>query len=223
MDPRSDKPVTSGMRLREGEVIRLVDDQHAPQEISCNDIAKLALSLHDYSYYFTRRRNLKIRFSRDLNGSGVQGLYIDREGELSGHSHLIQVIFRPAYGKDSAFLYVDDLITDQGKDYEPTVNQGKHGFVAERADMQIEWNSGEARQWRADIDRISRSYDTLTAWKASGSEMMVKCGGYSCFRSAIITVSEISSYVASGLDLEDFKTRLRCAKCGKRGAHVMTF
>jgi hypothetical protein len=223
MNPIADKPVTSGMHLRGAEMIGSVDEEHARQEISRDDIARLALSMHEHRYYFTRRRGLKIRFSRDLNGSGIQGLDIYRADDQSGNSNLIQVIFRHSYGNDSAFLYEADLIMDQRKDYEPTVNKGKHRFVADRADMQIEWNSDEARQWRSDIDRISRSHDTLNGWIASGSDMLVSCGGYFCFGSAVLTSSDLSQHVAAGLNLEDLKARLRCSKCGKRAASVMTF
>jgi hypothetical protein len=41
------------------------------QEGGDDDIARLALAMHDNSYFFLFRRGLAIRFSRDFNGSGV--------------------------------------------------------------------------------------------------------------------------------------------------------
>lgn len=119
---------------------------------------------------------------------------------------------------------------DVGKDYEPSVNKGKHRFVAYSAAMQIDWNSDETLQWRSDINRLSRSPDTLTGWIEADLEMLVRCGnkyspfGYSSLcESAILTKSDLTRHVAAGLSLEDLKTRLKCSKCGKRGARVMVF
>lgn len=117
-----------------------------------------------------------------------------------------------------------DLIMDKGKDYEPTVNRGKHRFVANSAAIQIDWNSDETQQWRSDIERLSRSPDTLSGWIEDDLEMLVRCGsGYFCRKPAILTKNDLKRYVAAGLSLEDLKTRLKCTKCGKRGARVTVF
>ncbi len=113
---------------------------------------------------------------------------------------------------------------DKGKDYEPTVNRGKHRFVANSAAIQIDWNSDETQQWRSDIERLSRSPDTLSGWIEDDLEMLVRCGsGYFCRKPAILTKNDLKRYVAAGLSLEDLKTRLKCTKCGKRGARVTVF
>ncbi|GAB0562853.1 hypothetical protein LL01C4_35500 [Escherichia coli] len=52
-------------------------DTHTPY--NCNDIARLALAMHGHSYFFSLRRHLNINFSRDLNGSGTQGLFIKKQ------------------------------------------------------------------------------------------------------------------------------------------------
>ncbi|WP_429128638.1 hypothetical protein [Aeromonas media] len=223
MDAHADEPIIRNVRVRQGETIKLSNDGAILQEITCDDIARLALAMHDHSYFFALRRGLRIRFSRDLNGSGIQGLYITKENNETNSPNLIQVIFDYTYGENGEFLYEADLIMDQGKDYEPTVNKGKHRFVAKWVELEIDWNSGEIQQWRSDIERLSRSPDTLTGWIEDDLEMLVSCSGYSCRKPAILTINELKQHVASGLSLEDLKTRLKCSKCGKRGARVTVF
>jgi hypothetical protein len=224
MDARADKPIIRDVRVRQGETIKLPNDGPTLQEITCDDIARLALAMHDRSYFFSLRRGLSIRFSPDLNGGGMQGLYITKESEEKNPPHLIQVFFKHTYEKDGEFLYEADLLMDQRKDYEPTVNKGKHRFVADSAAIQIDWNSDETQQWRSDIERLSRSPDTLSGWIEDDLEMLVRCGsGYFCRKPAILTKNDLKRYVAAGLSLEDLKNRLKCSKCGKRGARVMVF
>lgn len=221
MDAYADKPI---IRVRQGETIKLPNDGPTLQEITCDHIARLALAMHDHSYFFSLYRGLSIRFSRDLNGSGTQGLYITKESHETNPPHLIQVVFDYTYEKDGEFLYEADLIMDKGKDYEPTVNKGKHRFVAKSAAMQIDWNSDETQQWRSDIERLSRSPDTLSGWIEDDLEMLVRCGsGYFCRKPAILTKNDLKQYVTAGLSLEDLKTRLKCSKCGKRGARIKVF
>lgn len=88
-------------------------DTHTPY--NCNDIARLALAMHGHSYFFSLRRHLNINFSRDLNGSGTQGLFIKKQNV---DIDLIKVIFDYTDNKNDDFLYEADLIKDQRKDYE---------------------------------------------------------------------------------------------------------
>jgi len=223
MDAHADKPIIRDVHVRQGETIKLPIDGPTLQEITCDDIARLALAMHDHSYFFSLRRGLSIRFSRDLNGSGTQGLDIKKSDETNP-PHLIQVLFDYTYEKDGEFLYKADLIMDRGKDYEPTVNKGEHRFVAKSATMQIDWNSDETLQWRSDIDRLSRSPETLTGWIEDDLEMLVICGSrFFCREPAILTKNDLKRHVAAGLSLEDLKARLKCSKCGKRGARIMVF
>lgn len=224
MDAHADKPIIPNVLLRQGETVKLGDDAANPQEISCGDIAKLALAMHDHSYFFSLCRGLSIRFSRDLNGSGTQGLFITKESNEADPPNLIQVLFRQTYDKDGEFLYEADLIMDRGKDYEPTVNKGKHRFMAEAAAMEIDWNSVETQQWRLDIERLSKSPETLTGWIEDDLEMLVRCdSGYFCRKPAILTKNDLEQYIAAGLSLEDLKTRLKCSKCGQRRARITAF
>lgn len=223
MDTDADKSIICNVSVRQGETVKLVSGR-STREITCDDIARLALAMHDHSYFFSLRRGLNIRFFRDLNGSGTQGLYIKKEDDETSPPDLIQVVFQQTYKKDGEFLYEADLIMDRGKDYEPTVNKGKHRFVAHSAEMQIDWNSDEVRQWRLDIERLSRSPETLAGWIADDLEMLVRCAsGYFCRKPAILTKNDLRQQVSAGLSLEDLKTRLKCSKCGKRGALVMPF
>lgn len=224
MNAHADKSIIRNVRVRQGETVKLGGDGDTPQEITCDDIARLALAMHEHSYFFSLRRGLNIRFSRDLNGSGTQGLYIKKEDDERGSPDLIQVIFQQTYKKDGEFLYEADLIMDRGKDYEPTVNKGKHRFVAQSATMLIDWNSDEVPQWRLDIERLSRSPETLAGWIADDLEMLVRCAsGYFCRKPAILTKNDLKRHVSAGLSLEDLKTRLKCSKCGKHNARVEVF
>ncbi len=223
MDAHADKPIIRDVRLRQGETIKLTNDGPTLQEITCDDIARLALAMHDHSYFFSLRRGLSFRFSRDLNGSGTQSLYFKRSDETNP-PHLIEVFFDYTYKKDGKLLYEADLIMDYGKDYEPTINKGKHRFVVESATMQIDWNSDETRQWRSDIDRLSRSPETLTGWIEDDLEMLVSCGSrFFCRKPVILTKNDLRRHVAAGLSLEDLTARLKCSKCGKREARIMAF
>ena len=147
-----------------------------------------------------------------------------QKGDETYPSNLIQVIFDHTYKKDGEFLYEADLIMDQRKDCGPTVNKGKHRFVASCAVIQIDWNSEEIMQWRFDIERLSRSPDTLSCWVRDDLDMLVSCeSGYSCRKPAILTNSDLEQYVSEGLSLENLMTQLKCSKCGKRGANVVVF
>lgn len=123
MDARAGKPIISAVSVRQGETIKLPSVGPNLQEIAYDDIAELALAMHYRSYFFSLRRGLDITFSQDLNGGGMQVLYIKRNNEL-GSPYLVQVFFDYTYAKDGEFLYEADLIMDQRKDYEPTVNMG---------------------------------------------------------------------------------------------------
>ena len=224
MNAHAEKSIIRNVHLRQGETAKLGSDGDTPQEITCDDIARLALAMHEHSYFFSLRRGLKISFSRDLNGSGTQGLYIKKEGDERGSPDLIQVVFQQTYKKDGEFLYEADLIMDRGKDYEPTVNKGKHQFVAQSAAMLFDWNSDEVHQWRSDIERLSRSPETLAGWIADDLEMLVRCApGYFCRKPAILTKNDLKRHVSAGLSLEDLTTRLKCSKCGKHNARVEVF
>ena len=208
--------------MHQGGSISVMTNENTRQEVGCDDIARLALAMHDKSYFFLFRRGLAIRFSRDINGSGTQLLEITREN--SQEPHLIRVFFNTTRNDNDSFLYEADLITDQRKDYEPTINRGKHRFVATSAELQIDWGSEEVQQWRHDVERLSKSPDTLAGWVKADLEMFVMCSaGFLCGRKTILTNSDLAAHVAANVSLEDLKARLKCSKCGKRQPHVRVF
>ena len=113
---------------------------------------------------------------------------------------------------------------DQGKDYEPTVNKGKHGFVADSVDMRFDWYIEGGPQWQSDIEQLSSLPNTLAGWIEADLAMFVKCGtGYLCDQSSVLTIGDLTRHAVAGLSLEGLKSRLKCTKCGKRGAHVIMF
>jgi hypothetical protein len=214
MDAYAHKPIYRDVRVRQGETVNLPKDGASPQVITCDDIARLALAMHDHSYFFSFCRGLSIRFSRDLNGSGTQGLYITRESQKTNPPNLIQVIFNYTHQKDDELHYQAD----------PTVNMGMHWFVAKSVALRSDWNSDETQQWRSDIERLSRSPDTLSGWIEDDLEMLVRCGsGFFCRKPTIFTKNDLSQYVAAGLSLKELKARLKCSRCGKRGARITVF
>lgn len=187
----------------------------------CDEIARLALAMYEKSYFFSLRRGLSISFYRDTDGSGTQLLEITRR---SGQEpHLIEVIFDVTYSDDD-FLYEADLIKDQRKDYEPTINFGKQRFFARRARLKIDWGSEEVQRWRHDVERLSRSPDTLAGWVEADLEMLVRCSeAFGCGRKTVLTSSDLALQVEATVTLEDLKARLTCLKCGKRQADVLVF
>lgn len=212
----------SGERVLQGGSISVMTSGNIRQEVECDDIAKLALAMHDKSYFFLFRRGLAIRFHRDINGGGTQALEITRENDQE--PHLIRVFFNTTRGDDDNFLYEADLITDQRKDYEPSINRGKHRFVATSAKLHIDWGSEEVQQWRHDVERLSKSPDSLAGWVEADLEMLVRCSaGFRCGRQTILTNSDLAAHVAAKVSLEDLKARLKCSRCGKRQPNVRAF
>lgn len=209
--------------LKHGEAIELTDGAEDLHKISCNDIAKMALDIQRHSYFFSRRRGLKCSFRNDLNGSGTQGLEISRAVDETKASLILDIIFRQAYLTDEETLYEADLIMDQRKDYEPTVNRGKHQFVAKWATIYIGWFDQECVQWRSDITRLSAIPESLAGWAAANLEVSVNCGHFLCRRYSTLATSDLSRYAAAGMSLTDLKARLTCSECGKRGARIMAF
>jgi hypothetical protein len=179
--------------------------------------------MDEHSYFFSLRRGVKTRFSRDLNGSGTQGIYINRADDEFTSEYLVSVVFQPSYSKDDDFLYEADLITDQRKDYEPTVNRGKHRFKAWRAYIEVDWNGDECRQGQADVARLSRSADTLTGWIQADLEMIVRCGSRNCWHSAILSKTDLERHVAAGMTLEALKRQFKCSECNRREARISVF
>jgi len=221
MGAHADKAI---IQVRQGEIFKLPNDEHTFEEITCDDIAKFALAMYDHIHFFSLRRGLRMRFSRDLNGSGTQGLYITREADEEDPSPLVQVVFDRTYGENGEILYEADLIMDQRKDYEPTVNKGKHRFAACYATIRADWHSEEIMQYRSDIERLSKSPDTLRDWIEQALEMQVNCtSGYFCRKPVILNKNDLERFSIEGLTLEDLKARLKCSKCGKLGATVRVF
>jgi len=225
MDAQEQKPPTSEVCVRQGDIIKFPRTGHSEQEVSCDDIARLALSIDEHSYFFSQRRNISTRFSRDLNGSGTQGLYIARErNNVTDTENLIRVFFNYTSKEDANFLYEANLFKDQGKDYEPTINHGMHRFVAELACIRIDWNCDEIQQWQSDIKRLSKSPDTLAGWIDNELEMLVRCSSKSCWREPVIlNASDLKQHISAGLTLAELTARLKCSKCGTRGARIMVF
>ena len=206
----------SAVRIKQGETFTL-DNQ---QVITCDDIARLALAMYDLSYFFHFKRHLALRFHRDINGGGTQQLEVLRK---VGEQRLIEVYFDPVIGEGS-YLYEADLITDQRKDYEPSVNRGKRRFAATRADLHIDWSDDQVQQWLADTVRLSETPDTLAGWVEADLQMFVVCSGVaSCNTRVVLTQSKLAGYAAEGLTLEDLKSRLICSKCGKRPSRTLVF
>lgn len=217
MNSQAVKPAV--VRVKQGEPFRL-DNQ---QVITCDEIARLAVAMHERDYFFHFRRHLTVRFHRDINGGGTQLLEISRKDDKFFSTSLIRVFFYPVIG-DGDFLYEADLITDQRKDYEPTVNRGKHRFAAIEADLHIDWFGAEVQQWRADVERLSEMPNTLAGWVEADLQMFVICSGVLfCDTRIVLSKSKLAGYAAAGLTLEGLKSRLTCSKCGKRGARTLVF
>ena len=94
MDAHADKSIIRNVRVRQGESVTLGSDGATPQEITCDDIARLALAMHEHSYFFSLRRGLNIRFSRDLNGS---------TSSTFGHPSILSRISPPGRTKGSVW------------------------------------------------------------------------------------------------------------------------
>lgn len=223
MKDQADQLLMQKMIVNRGESIDLRSADGVQQKASCDDIARLALAMHEKGHFFLLRRSLQIRFSRDINGSGMQALDVSRTGERDDFKYLLRVHFEPVHRDSESFLYEADLIRDQGKDYEPTVNLGKHRFGAESVWLQIDWSSDEVAQWHSDIKRLSIiAPDSLEEWLESDLEMLVRCrAGFICGWEAVFTREDLARHCNVGTSLEDLKARLTCSKCGERNARVL--
>ena len=190
MDAETIRPAVRRQIVRQGEPINLASDDPTapPRLITCNDIARMALSMHAHSYFFSLRRGLTINFSRDLNGSGTQGLDIRLRENGRDLEGLLYMAFHEAYKDDHEVLYEADLIKDKGKDYEPTINVGKRPFAADFAAISIEWDGEDMAQWRADLQRLAQSPKTLAEWLSLDLEMLVRCGARCWRTSAVLSI-----------------------------------
>lgn len=217
---KSYNPILRTFSVWPGESIKL-NGGLSSEEVALDDIARLGVAVHDHRYFFSLRRGLNTTFSRDLNGSGTQGLEITRNSDEIA-SPLIRVIFEPQDKNDGDFLYEADLIKDGRKDYEPTVNLGKRRFIARSAETRGDWTGDEMVQWRSDIERLAKAPDTLTGWEEADLEMLVGCRDqFMCRHSSVLTRTALLCHTTAGLSLEDLTSRLKCSKCGKREAFIM--
>jgi hypothetical protein len=209
--------------VNRGESIHRRSAVGTHQKATCEDIARLALAMHDKKHFFSLRRSLEMRFSRDINGSGVQALEVLRTGAGDDSRYLFRVHFESVHRDSESFLYEADLIRDQGKDYEPTVNCGKHCFGAQGVWLQIDWSSDEVGQWYSDTQRLSTADpDSLEGWLESDKEMLVKCrAGFICGWEKVLARDDLARHANAGTSLEDLKARLTCSKCGKRNARIL--
>lgn len=223
MKNHADAMLTRKLIVNRGESIDLRSAAGARQKATCEDIARLALAMHDKEHFFSLRRSLEMRFSRDINGSGVQALEVSRKGAGDNSKYLFRVHFDSVYRDSKSFLYEADLIRDQGKDYEPTVNLGKHRFGAQSVWLQIDWSSDEVAQWYSDTQRLSTADpDSLEEWLESDRQMLVRCrAGFICGWEKVLAKDDLARHVEAGTSLEGLKARLTCSKCGKRNARIL--
>lgn len=224
MNERVKSPIIKKVVVKQGEVLLLPGDGVTQRSVTCDDIAKLALAIHEKDHFFSLRRSIKTRFSRDINGSGAQSLEVAREHGDFSSNYLFQVYFDAAHRDQVNVLYEADLIRDQGKDYEPTVNYGKSPFFATSAWLQIDWGCDEVVQWQSDAQRLSTTPESLAGWLNANLEMFVRCSsGVFCGQKAIFTKDSLARFAAEGLTLDGLKNRLTCSKCGKRNARLLVF
>lgn len=225
MDTGSTRPSVKRLIVRQGEPVNLAsDDPNAPPYLlTCDDVARMALRMYDHSYFFSLRRDLTMNFSRDLNGSGTQGLDIRRKERARDLEGFVSVTFHEAYKDDHTVLYEADLIKDKGKDYEPTINVGKRPFAAQSAVISIKWDGEDMAQWRSDLLRLSQSPKSLNEWLSLDLEMLVRCGARCWRTSAVFSKTDIQRHIDGGTNLDQLKARLKCKECGKRNAVLLPF
>lgn len=223
MKEHAEAVLTRKLIVNRGESIDRRSAAGAHQKATCEDIARLALAMHDKEHFFSLRRSLEMKFSRDINGSGVQCLEVLRKGACDDSKYLFRVHFDSVHGDSESFLYEADLIRDQGKDYEPTVNHGKHRFGAQSIWLQIDWSSDEVAQWYSDIRRLSTADpDSLEAWRESDREMLVRCRArFLCGWEKVLDRDDLARHAEAGMSLKDLKTRLTCSQCGERNARLL--
>jgi len=220
----SDLPMIRDLLARQKKTIRIWSDGSSIPGVSFEEIVKIALAMHEHSYFFLVRRNINVIFVRDVNGGGTQCLSVEIKNDSFKSHPIFSVFFKPVYGNDCEYHYEADLFTDQSRDYEPTINRGKHKFVAEVAELNIEWNTEIVHKWEKDIKRLSFLPDSLCEWIEKDLDMVVFCRlPYFCRAPKIILISDLKKYAAKGITLEDLKARFTCSKCGQRGAHIQVF
>lgn len=223
MKDHADAGLKRTLIVSRGESIDMPGAAGAHRKATCEDIAKLALAMHDKEHFFSLRRSLEFRLSRDINGSGVQALEVSRKGAGYDSRYLFRVHFDSVHRDSESFLYEADLIRDQGKDYEPTVNLGKHRFAAKSVWLQIEWSSDEVAQWYSDAQHLSiADPDSLEEWLESDREMLVRCQArFICGWEKVFARNDLVRHAEAGMSLEDLRSRLTCSKCGERNARIL--
>lgn len=226
---RPARKTSACVRVSHGESLRIEGEDHSIKQMSCDDIARMALAMYEHGHFFSMRRGLSFDFRRDLNGSGSQGLYIKRTAKdlripvLDGSDRLMQIFFDVPSTKDRELLYEADLTQDGRKDYEPSINKGKRWFAATRADLMIDGNGEEFGVWLADLDRLLRMPGNLSEWIERDLQMFVACKSLYCREPAILTKDDLRILFEKGLELNDLASRFRCSKCGQRDARIKVF
>lgn len=214
----------SGLSLRREDEPLLVQSDVPSFWITCDDIARLAVAMHESRLFFIHRHGLKLDFCRDLNGSGTQALTITPSGLGKVPDWTLEAVFSPVNSGD--YIYQADLLVDGRKDYDPVMNRGKHGFRADRVHMRVsppdivsDWLVGNYLIWESELDKVQLPHSTLEEWVGNGFHMWVICQDVFCHRS-VLPNDRLKEFADAGLSLEELNSKMRCTQCGKRGARV---
>lgn len=200
--------------VKQGSSIKIGGDSDNMIEVTCNEIAKLAIAIRENICFFYTRRGIDAKFNIDINGSGTQSIEIIR---ISDNKCLIGVVCSTTSEK-SNILYRGILLKDQDRDYKPSVSYGVRNFGADFSYIEIDWNSKEILQLRSDAERLSKCNPrNIYEWIDQDLDMIVKCR---CYYRSIIKNIDLKRYADSNLSLQDLKYRLKCSKCGRRDAEL---
>ena len=219
-----DQNLSHTLTLKRDDEPLLIQSDPQPVPIACDNFARTAVSMYEGCLYFIHRQGLQFDFCRDLNGSGTQRLRIVRPSVSASPDWQVELIFSPVYSGDC--IYEADLLMDGRKDYDPTINKGKHGFQADsirvetvRPDTIADWLLDVYRTWQTDLDYLSLPHETLDDWVQNGFHMWAMCQTPLCHRS-VLSHDDLRRYADAGLSLDELRARMRCSRCGMRGARV---
>lgn len=196
-----------------------------PQEIGA-----IFSTMRNHSWFFGHRYNLDVSYCRDLGGCGRQMIRVTEDNKGEG-AWRVSLFFQPNYSAKEEFCYEAELITDQRKDYEPSINRGIHQFRLERFTLSLT-DVAQIEHWfkyvfpvlRHETERLKMEHETLEQWVGARLDMAVKCSKFMCRKDPIlIPHQKLQTFIDLGYSLEDLQDKLVCSVCGKSRPTLLPF
>lgn len=180
----------------------------------------IALRGYKYRIYMERAERIKINKFIDYEG-GFQDSYSFSfpASSISGRIDTrMAVMFEDTRDNDYDYISMETRDTSTAYKWGPKGSPSEVKFKINRTI--IEREKGDAESWfeceltrlKGILDGLDKATKSLQSWAEHGIDIKVFCAN--CHNAAIIPGGRLLTYVEHGLSLEQFKTKLKCNRCG---------